>query len=130
MCTEPAVRGLLCPFHSETQQKRQRKTNRAIRQQVLGHYGATCVWPDCGITDPDMLSLDHVENDGAKERREIGRGNTFYRFIIKNGYPDRYQVLCMNHQVKKRYMLLRNEPIPPQERQQSDTRTDEATSLL
>ncbi len=115
-CTEPAVQGVLCLFHAKKQNKRQKKINRDVRQQVLDHYGAACAWPDCGITDPDMLSLDHKENDGAKERREIGRGNTFYRFVIKSGYPDKYQILCMNHQVKKRYMLLRDEPIPSTKR--------------
>jgi hypothetical protein len=82
-----------------------------IKIEVLTHYGKDgqlkCCWPDCNITDIDMLSLDHINNDGAGHRKEIStgkrpiQGNAFYRKTIKLGYPEGLQTLCCNHQMKK-----------------------------
>jgi len=70
--------------------------------KVLSHYGKNgklqCCWPDCDVTDIDVLTLDHIYNDGHKE----GRSRSKYAQVIKQGLPeDRYQTLCWNHQFKK-----------------------------
>lgn len=76
-------------------------------QTVLNHYGQVCAWPNCGATDPDLLTLDYVNNDGAKDRvRDM------YKRVIKLGFPETFQVLCWNHQWKKRKPLLRGESVP------------------
>lgn len=47
----------------------------------------------------EFLTLDHVKNDGAQERRQRGRritGYQFYRWLRVRKFPnkERYQVLC------------------------------------
>jgi hypothetical protein len=85
-----------------------------LKIEVLSHYGPQgklqCAWPDCSVTDVDMLSLDHVNNDGASDRKNKSRGgggNTTYRRVRAAGYPEGFQTLCHNHQWKKELMRRR-----------------------
>jgi hypothetical protein len=82
------------------------KTNRLnarCKEQVFAAYGGykcSC----CGETEPMFLSIDHIDNDGAKERKSglyAGSGTAFYGWLRKNGFPTGYQVLCMNCQIGK-----------------------------
>jgi hypothetical protein len=77
------------------------KTKRlqaVCRSKVFEAYGGhrcSC----CGETEPMFLSIDHVENDGASERKSgkySGSGTGFYLWLCKNKFPLGYQVLCMN----------------------------------
>jgi len=81
-----------------------------LRIDVLTYYGngkLACV--ACGENRLPCLSIDHINNEGAKERREIkpkrGKrfsGMDFYSWLKHNNYPLGYQTLCMNCQwVKK-----------------------------
>lgn len=76
---------------------------RKIR--VLSHYGPhgvlRCCWSRCTVCDPDMLSLDHINNDGAKDRKTRGTGDNVYRHVEQDSYPEGFQTLCYNHQWKK-----------------------------
>jgi len=93
-----------------------------LRQQVLEKLGGRCMNPNClvpgGCTDPRALQLDHVNNDGAAERREYnikkgpkggqGEGCGFNRTrpIYAAALEDtegRYQLLCANCNVIKAY---------------------------
>lgn len=66
-----------------------------IKERVFAHYGLECVC--CGESEIVFLTIDHMNNDGAEHRREIGRsGIRFYRWLTKNGLPDGYQTLCFN----------------------------------
>jgi len=51
-----------------------------------------------------FLSIDHINNDGHKHRREnnIRTGEQMYRWLAKNNFPPGFQVLCMNCQWGKR----------------------------
>ena len=75
------------------------------RQEVFAAYGGfECAW--CGETDPDVLEIDHVNNDGAAHRRElttiIGRGGSaMYTWLRSNGFPPGFQVLCANCNKRK-----------------------------
>lgn len=62
---------------------------------VLNHYGAKCAC--CGEDEPLFLTIDHVNRDGAKKRREVegGPSNTA-RYIVEAGYPSDYRILCYN----------------------------------
>jgi hypothetical protein len=81
--------------------------------QVLSHYSPNeilgCSHEGCGVSDLDMLTLDHLNNDGAEHRdtHKISGGSSTYSYIKKNDYPDGYQTLCWNHQWKKQLMHLR-----------------------
>lgn len=49
----------------------------------------------CGETRVAFLQVDHINNDGAKHRKEVCSGE-FYRWIIKNNFPKDLQILCAN----------------------------------
>lgn len=74
--------------------------NRQIREEVLSHYGGKCVV--CGDSNPNHLSIDHINNDGAEHRRTTGlNGGGLYRWLIKNKFPDTFQLLCHTHNFEK-----------------------------
>jgi hypothetical protein len=56
---------------------------------------------ECGIDDIDMLSIDHINEDGYLGRPE-GLGGALYLSIVR-GVVDisRFQILCMNCNIKK-----------------------------
>lgn len=102
-------------FCEECRQQRNKDSN-AYRAEtkllVLSHYGPNgklqCSWPDCTVIDPDMLSLDHVNNDGSKDRAGSCPGGVqFYVKLKGKGFPEGFQTLCHNHQWKKELMRRR-----------------------
>jgi hypothetical protein len=72
-----------------------------------------CSADGCPVTDIDMLTIDHINNDGADHRRGIHGGNKAghgtYRWLIKNDFPPGFQVLCFNHNFKKAIEYKRSE---------------------
>ena len=73
--------------------------NRAEVFAAYGGYKCNC----CGETESLFLTIDHVHNNGAELRRSgvHGNGSAFYAWLRKNGFPDGFQVLCMNCQLGK-----------------------------
>lgn len=76
---------------------RYQKAKAAVYQ---AYGGFRCRW--CGITDPVVLSIDHVNNDGNVHRKRlglVGRGsctsNLVY-WIERNNFPEGFQILCRN----------------------------------
>lgn len=70
---------------------------RKVREEVLAAYGGRCAC--CGETTSEFLTIDHVNNDGAAHRREIGGyGLSIYRWLRREGFPQdgRFQILCHN----------------------------------
>jgi hypothetical protein len=90
-----------------------------LKTEVLSHYCPDgiikCLNPynihPEEITDLDILTLDHINGDGYKDRGEDGRrksgGIMFYRKLKQGKYPSGLQVLCYNCQIKKK--VLNNE---------------------
>ena len=75
------------------------KSNRKVKYQILEFYGgnpAKCKC--CGETAYAFLTIDHINNDGAKHRKEIKRGGgvAFYYWLKLNNFPSGFQVLCFN----------------------------------
>lgn len=117
--TDPKYRNMKRRASRENYLKKSRKelnqyTNKQrskIKKEVLTHYGKNekllCCWRSCTVHDLDMLSLDHVKDDGAEHRRkEKGSrisfcGKEIYYWVKRNKYPKGFQTLCMNHQYKK-----------------------------
>lgn len=63
-----------------------------------------CSWDSCEVSDIDMLTLDHTANDGHLHLDSSGKrlsGIFLYRWVKKNRYPEGFQTLCSNHQLKK-----------------------------
>ena len=75
---------------------------RKVKREVITAYGGGC--NACGERDPATLSIDHIFDDGAEERRRGGgAGRDLYTWLRRHGFPkDRYQLLCMNCQYRKR----------------------------
>jgi hypothetical protein len=100
----------------ERAKKVQREYQMRVKIDVLSHYGSNgklqCCWPGCEVTDIDILTLDHVNNDGAEDRKGHGKGGAyFYSRVRKNLYPEGFQTLCANHQLKKEILRRRAEEI-------------------
>ncbi len=75
--------------------ERQRKCNVERRVRVLWTYGSRCVC--CGESRYEFLAIDHVNGDGAAHRHKIGKGgSSFYAWLIKNNFPEGFQILCWN----------------------------------
>lgn len=75
--------------------KWQRERNVALRAELLEAYGSACAC--CGERQPLFLDLDHVDNDGAAHRREVGNNTQVALQLRSQGWPrGRYQLLCCN----------------------------------
>jgi hypothetical protein len=106
-------------------QKEYRRRNRArlarwgeryramLKLDALTYYGKNgrlqCCWHNCDETDVDVLTLDHINDDGGRGRRdrEHGSGHKIYNWLRTENYPDGYQTLCANHQMKKEILKQR-----------------------
>jgi len=112
-CHRPRVAGSLCEYHRKTHYKSSRKSSERRKIRILTYYGKRgklqCCWRGCTVCDPDMLSIDHKNNDGATDRKTgyDGCGSGLYRKLEREGYPDGFQTLCHNHQWKKEILRRR-----------------------
>ncbi len=72
------------------------------RKTVISHYsqGGNCC-ECCGEDMYQFLTLDHINNDGAEHRKQIGGSHELVDWIIKNNYPAEFQILCQNCNVGK-----------------------------
>jgi hypothetical protein len=101
---------------SSDERERSRKNYAESKKTVLTHYGPQhlliCSWNGCLVMDIDMLTLDHINNDGCEERRHRHRGAAsgaqLYMKLIRENFPEGYQTLCANHQFKKELMRRRS----------------------
>lgn len=79
------------------------KTYRTkLRDEVFAAYGG----PRCQCCKEnrvECLQVDHVNNDGAAHRRQIGRtAQALYIWLKRNGYPAGFQILCAScNQIKR-----------------------------
>lgn len=63
---------------------------------VFNHYSkGTMSCKCCNENTYDLLTIDHINNDGKAHRKEL-KSHYMYRWLIKNNYPKGFQVLCMN----------------------------------
>ncbi|MGW0064777.1 hypothetical protein ACWDTT_33240 [Streptosporangium sandarakinum] len=75
---------------------RNRASKRRIKADVIAAYGGKCSC--CGESTPEFLTLDHINNDGAAHRKELGlrTGHSTWSWARRNNYPDILQLLCWN----------------------------------
>lgn len=67
-----------------------RETESAMRVAVLRTLGGECAC--CRITEPVFLDLDHIDNDGNKDRAKTNSAT--WRLALRE--PHRFQILCRN----------------------------------
>jgi hypothetical protein len=84
--------------HRKTKQYKEweKDYRRHRKQEIINHYGGQC--DCCGEKHIEFLCIDHIYGGGNKHRRElkISSGEKFYRWIVKNNYPDGFRVLCLH----------------------------------
>jgi hypothetical protein len=58
---------------------RGKECRHRLKERVFQKFGGKCAWPGCKVVDLDMLTLDHIKNDGHKHRlRGITSGDDTY----------------------------------------------------
>lgn len=80
-----------------------RRQAARTRSRVIGHYSGgsmRCSW--CHEDDYMVLTIDHINNDGAAHRKNGVVGSRLYRFLVKNKFPPGFDVLCMNCNLAKK----------------------------
>ena len=93
--------------HRAQLRKAHRKWYAAVRRTVFEHYsGGAIRCAACGFENIDALVLDHVNNNGAAERRYVKAASVFVR-LIKLNFPSGYQVLCANCNMIKEQLRRR-----------------------
>ncbi len=88
---------------------KQREYYDNARREALEAYGgkpAKC--GQCGESYLECLQIDHIENDGNIHRKQIEEeygyklgGNQILMWLKKNNYPEGFQILCANCNIKK-----------------------------
>lgn len=74
--------------------------NAIIRIEIITTYGSKCQC--CNEIEPKFLSIDHINNDGAQHRKQVGSGSRLYKWLKKNNFPkDNFQLLCHNCNLSK-----------------------------
>jgi hypothetical protein len=91
---------LLRAKNPEKYAKHSRDAKVKIRRSVLDAFGRSCAI--CGFSDERALTLDHILNNGASERKELGERVVYYR-ALKLEYKSEYRILCMNCQFIERH---------------------------
>ena len=89
-----------------------RRIRDHYRDIIFNHYSNNDIkCANCGIDVYSVLCLDHINNDGADHKRRLNKNgkkllgtSDLYRDIIKNNFPDNFQVLCFNCNYHKEFM--------------------------
>jgi len=73
-----------------------RNRNHQRKLDVFKHYSPNLMCQCCGDNHLQFLTVDHI--DGRKpHNHDYGFvGTKLYNWIIKNNYPEGFQILCMN----------------------------------
>lgn len=101
-CYKKIIRGVVC----DSCRKKTNNKLAELKDVVLNHYGHKCnCICGCQVTNRNHLTIDHINNDGAKQRREgkTHGGHANYRNIIKDNFPTDLQVLCWNCNCAKHF---------------------------
>lgn len=96
-CPNPAAEGRLrCTSCGEKAAEASKRASQKAKLQALEAYGgAFCAC--CGETQILMLTLDHIDQNGAAKRRDgEGSGDRIYKILRSQGYPPGFRVLCRN----------------------------------
>ena len=65
-----------------------------LKKEVFEHYGGCCAC--CGEKHLVFLAIDHINGGGTRHMKEVGVGESFWRWLQKNSFPKGFRVLCHN----------------------------------
>lgn len=88
--------------NDEEYRERKKKQRLQVKLEVFTHYCGglpRCQCPSglCTESILEFLTLDHIENDGAKDRSgQRGAGLKTYLRLKREGYPPGFRILCWN----------------------------------
>ena len=88
--------------------KRSTEWREAHRLKVIEFLGGKC--NKCGNSNPIVLAIDHINDDGASDRKKYNKCNAKFLNDILNGVvgKDRVQLLCCNCNWEKEYYRRKN----------------------
>jgi len=82
----------------------QRRYRRRVKLAVFNHYGNNdpkCVV--CNEGNIDMLTIEHINDNGQEERKKTGTGSNFYTWLKVNGFPNNgYEIKCFSCNLGRR----------------------------
>jgi hypothetical protein len=87
--------------HKNDIKETNKKYRQDLRNKCLIHYGGnppkcSC----CGETIIGFLTIDHLYGGGNNHRKQLfgtkQGGWMFYLWLVKNNFPEGFQVLCYN----------------------------------
>jgi hypothetical protein len=79
--------------------EKQREDRWQLRLAMVRAYGGKCQCPGgCDVIEPKFLCPDHIGNDGASHRKQVGgAGVQVWKDLEARGWPkDKYRLLCYN----------------------------------
>lgn len=108
ICTLCRKRPPIAGFDNCQECTQRRRTNEnartaTIKRLVMQKYGGRCATPGCEASE-DRLTIDHVDGRGKEHRELHGLGRysvRMYRWLIRNDFPDGFQVLCVSCNASK-----------------------------
>lgn len=106
------ARRKLDPEYRNDYIERSRRYRASLKKKVMNYYGGKCEC--CGESEIAFLTLDHINNDGSKQRKELkrkGGGDHFYLWVIKNDFPKDLRILCFNCNCGRRHGICPHQKI-------------------
>lgn len=83
-----------CNKCKDEMSKARKKIYDQNKRVIFEYYGGKCTC--CGEANPLFLTIDHINNDGSKHRKNKQFRSNPFHWIIKNDFPDDLQLLCFN----------------------------------
>lgn len=65
-----------------------------LKLKCLEHYGNKCA--KCFTMGHEFLTVDHINEIGYHGRRKQLQGMKIWRYLLKNNFPEGFQILCWN----------------------------------
>jgi hypothetical protein len=97
-CGELSNERVLCDSCSEAFNSDARERRELLKLAAFDAYGGR-LCACCGESCMHFLSIDHLDGNGAKHRKQIG--HHLYEWLRRNKYPPGFQVLCQNCNIGK-----------------------------
>jgi len=99
---------------TEIKRNNDKRRYNQYKQEALLRYSAGDIVACVCCDETRALTIDHINGDGARHRRNDlggrGGGARIYAWLKKNEYPDGFQTLCLNCNSGRRFGLCPHSP--------------------